>query len=120
MGHGLKGGEGALSCQDRLVFARAVGLVWGPRGCIPSRRFNNSWEQLRSHAAESGIYFQRHSGFSTKDRTCVAGEEHLPCSLRASTPKIAPVWLGKSICHAQQVSATHGVQVHTACMLAMG
>jgi hypothetical protein len=34
------------------------------------------------------------------------------CSLRASTPKIEPVWLGKIICHAQQVSAAHGVQVH--------
>ena len=65
MGHGLKGGEGALSCQDQLVFARAVGLVWGARGCIPSRRFNNSWEQLRSHAAEGGIYLQRQSGFRT-------------------------------------------------------
>ena len=42
------------------------------------------------------------------------------CSLRASTPKIGPGWLGKSIRHAPQVSATHGVQVHTACMLAMG
>ena len=65
MGHVLKGGEGALTCQDRLVFARAVGLGWGPRGCIPSRRFNNTWEQLRSHTAEGGIYFQRQSGFRT-------------------------------------------------------